>query len=584
MTIPLLAALLAGVLTTLPALAQDFKPKAISEVLAKVASQRKASEYLPPWNPNEYRPDPFFPCDKATVVKRFGGPVGARKLAGLARMLQQMPKSDRNRIKYIEAFDTGVSAARSRQLPNGFWSADLISGDRTRSADATTTALAMYSMAWGVNEGIKMEWLDSGRLPVIRAWRALAQCAGGNGLPPESDAAGAFLFAGAEVCRMAQAMAEPMPFVTSPEYQHDLEVQKKAIAARGPVMRREALAVMRKVCEWQQGHLFQGAPGKTAGDAREPDKSWFRGALMTGVAAAARATEDDYYWELIRKTGEHNHWQPGPNVLHDGNDLAITQSYLACYLKAKQPAMIEPTRAIMNALAERGHAGRREWSWADALFMAPAAWAQMSVATGDPRYLTRMNAMWWDSIEFLYDKQAHLFYRDATYKVREDGFQLTERNGQKVFWGRGNGWVAGGLCSVLEALPKDYPDRPKYEKLLVELCASLAAVQGQDGLWRASLLDPDSYPLGETSSSTFFCYGIAWAINHGVIDRAAYLPAAQKAWKGLMACVEPDGMLGYVQLPADSPRSPTYRSKNVEYAAGAFLLAGSEMIRLLEDR
>ena len=163
-----------------------------------------------------------------------------------------------------------------------------------------------------------------------------------------------------------------------------------------------------------------------------------------------------------------------------------------------------------------------------------------------------------------------------------DGFQIRERNGKKVFWGRGNGWVTGGLCNVLEALPKDYPERPKYEKLLAELCAALAATQGGDGLWRASLLDPESYPLGETSGSTFFCYGIAWAINHGIVDREKYLPVVQKAWHGLMACVEEDGKLGYVQLPADSPRSPTYRSKNVEYAAGAFLSAGAEMIKLLE--
>ena len=89
--------------------------------------------------------------------------------------------------------------------------------------------------------------------------------------------------------------------------------------------------------------------------------------------------------------------------------------------------------------------------------------------------------------------------------------------------------------------------------------------------------------MGETSSSTFFCYGLAWGINHGLLDRKKYLPVAIKAWHALMACVEADGKLGYVQLPADSPRSPTFRSKNVEYAAGAFLAAGAEMIRLLKD-
>jgi rhamnogalacturonyl hydrolase YesR len=135
---------------------------------------------------------------------------------------------------------------------------------------------------------------------------------------------------------------------------------------------------------------------------------------------------------------------------------------------------------------------------------------------------------------------------------------------------------------VLEALPSDYPDRAKYEKLLAELCAALAATQGKDGLWRASLLDPESYPMGETSGSTFFCYGIAWAINHGIVDREQYLPVARKAWHALTACVEEDGKLGYVQFPADSPRSPTARGNNWEYASGAFLAAGAEMLKLLK--
>ena len=50
---------------------------------------------------------------------------------------------------------------------------------------------------------------------------------------------------------------------------------------------------------------------------------------------------------------------------------------------------------------------------------------------------------------YLYDKEEHLFYRDHRY------FAKREANGKKVFWGRGNGWVLGGLVEILQALPKD---------------------------------------------------------------------------------------------------------------------------------
>ena len=71
---------------------------------------------------------------------------------------------------------------------------------------------------------------------------------------------------------------------------------------------------------------------------------------------------------------------------------------------------------------------------------------------------------------------------------------MHEANGQKVFWSRGNGWVLAGLALVLQRMPADYPDRAKYEKQFKDMAARIAGLQQPDGLWRASLLDPGSYP------------------------------------------------------------------------------------------
>ena len=64
------------------------------------------------------------------------------------------------------------------------------------------------------------------------------------------------------------------------------------------------------------------------------------------------------------------------------------------------------------------------------------------------------------------------------------------------------------------------------------MAASVSRLQGADELWRPSLLDPQEVPIPETSSSGFFCYALAWGINHGFLDRQTYLPVVKRAWQG----------------------------------------------------
>ncbi len=97
-----------------------------------------------------------------------------------------------------------------------------------------------------------------------------------------------------------------------------------------------------------------------------------------------------------------------------------------------------------------------------------------------------------ETYDLLYDKDEHLFARDAGYLINENGEGKREANGKKVFWSRGNGWVLGGLARLLNELPKDYPKRAFYENLYKEMAAKIITLQQPDGLWRSSLLDPDS--------------------------------------------------------------------------------------------
>jgi rhamnogalacturonyl hydrolase YesR len=170
-----------------------------------------------------------------------------------------------------------------------------------------------------------------------------------------------------------------------------------------------------------------------------------------------------------------------------------------------------------------------------------------------------------------------LFSRDVNYLNKR------EKNGEKIFWSRGNGWVMAGLVRVLATLPSDDPLRPHYIALLREMAQEVAAIQGNDGLWRPGLLDAGSYPLPEVSGSAFFIYAIAWGINHRMLDAETYLPVVEKAWSGTLTHVYQDGRLGSIQPIGEAPAE--YKpSSSYNFGVGAFLLAGSEMDTLSEHK
>ena len=322
--------------------------------------------------------------------------------------------------------------------------------------------------------------------------------------------------------------------------------------------------VMRRVFDWQVAHPVEI-------DAQN-NNLWARAALYAGVMSAYRATRDAAYLEQATRWAESRGWKLGDRPRH-ADDHAPGQTYLEIYLLKRDPAMLAQTKATLDAMLAGPRPGREDWWWCDALFMAPPVLTRLYAATGDRKYLDFLDAMWWDTTDFLFDPSEGLYYRDKNYIGRPNA------NGKKVFWSRGNGWVMGGTVRVLQHLPKNHPTRGRYVQLLIRMAAAVARVQGDDGLWRPSLLDPTEAPVPETSGTGFFCYALAWGINNGVLDRKTYLPVVRKAWSGLVGHVREDGKLGWVQQIGAAPAKVTAED-NQEYGSGAFLLAGSEMLKL----
>jgi rhamnogalacturonyl hydrolase YesR len=333
------------------------------------------------------------------------------------------------------------------------------------------------------------------------------------------------------------------------------------------------LNVMQRVADWQLAHPSAHKP-----------TDWTQGAGDAGMMALAGISGDAKYRDAMLAMAETNQWKPGPRPYH-ADDQCVGQTYVELYFLYRDPKMLAPLRERFDAILSqpsdatnldfsqpRGKASEL-WSWCDSLFMAPPAWARLTTATGDEKYLNFAVTNWWRTTDYLFDTNEHLFFRDSTYFIKR------EANGQKVFWSRGNGWVMGGLVRTLQFLPMNSPDRPRFEKLFSEMAEKILTCQQPDGLWRASLLDPDSYPLKETSGSGFYTYALAWGVNQGLLDRAKFEPAVRKAWTALVACVDADGKLTHVQPIGADPKKFADDSTEV-YGTGAFLLAGSEVYRM----
>lgn len=338
--------------------------------------------------------------------------------------------------------------------------------------------------------------------------------------------------------------------------------------------KRQVLAVMERVADWQIAHQNQ---------VTHHDLDWTNAALYIGMSELAAISKDAKYEKWLRDIGWKYQWQPNGHM-YLADDLAVSQMYLDMYRRTGDKRMLDPTTARTEWVIRHPSASSllidykdyltlERWSWCDALFMAPPVYAQMSRITGDPKYLEFMDKEFKATYDFLYDKGERLFYRDHTF------FDKKEANGKKIFWGRGNGWVMGGLVKILKELPGNAPSRRFYETLLVEMSERVAGLQDRDGYWHASLLDPGAYPNPETSGSGFFVYALAYGINSGLLDAGKSLPVVLKGWEALRKAVFPDGKLGWVQPIGRDPRQITREMTDV-YGVGAFLLAGGEVYRL----
>ena len=323
---------------------------------------------------------------------------------------------------------------------------------------------------------------------------------------------------------------------------------------------------------------------------------WDEAAYHTGNMEAYKLLGEARWLDYSSRWANYNLWQGAREkdpakwkykTYGEGHDFVLFgdwqicfQTYIDMYELNPDPYKIKRALEVMDYEVRQPQ--NDFWWWADALYMVMPVFAKLYKITGDVKYLDKLydNYKWAD--ELMYDKDEQLYYRDAKYiypKVK------TACNGGKSFWARGDGWVLAGLAKVLADMPADYKHRTFFLQRFRELAEGVARVQRPGGYWSRSMLCEEDAPGPETSGTAFFTYGMLWGVNNGLLDRAAYGPVIEKAWKYLITtALQPDGSVGFVQPIGEKP-DPTKTvdaHSQANFGVGAFLLAACEHLRYEE--
>ncbi|CAI6083174.1 glycoside hydrolase family 88/105 protein [Cohnella sp. JJ-181] len=215
--------------------------------------------------------------------------------------------------------------------------------------------------------------------------------------------------------------------------------------------------------------------------------------------------------------------------------------------------------------------------WADDLYMSAPFLSRYAGITGEQRYLDDAAS------QFLHYRR-YLYMPERGVMSHVYDFKYGKATG--IPWGRGNGWTLFSLSELLERLPETHGDRSALLAFFRELCAGIAALQGESGLWRQVLTDPDAYE--EASCTAMFAYAFARGVRFGWLEDAArYTDAALRAWRGLAAkAIDRNGNVHGVCSGSRYSFTEHYYKYdlltvvNDNHGTGIMMLAGVEICRL----
>ncbi|MEI6950747.1 glycoside hydrolase family 88 protein [Paraflavisolibacter sp. H34] len=117
-----------------------------------------------------------FPKHKSTNGKKdFWARGDGWILAGLAKVLADLPQNDAHRELYISRYKGIAEAVKKAQQPEGYWTRSLLDPAHAPGPETSGTAFFTYGLLWGLNHGL----LDAKEYgPVVqKSWDYLAKVA-----------------------------------------------------------------------------------------------------------------------------------------------------------------------------------------------------------------------------------------------------------------------------------------------------------------------------------------------------------------------------------------------------------------------
>ena len=170
-----------------------------------------------------YRDNRFLPTGSVKDLKEPSGKKvfwsrgNGWVLAGLALLLEDMPKNYKHRPFYEDLFKKMSAKILQLQPADGLWRTSLLAPENFAHGEVSGSGFHTFALAWGVNSGL----LDKAiyKPAVLKAWKAIAECQQENGKvgwvqnigfdpkPADKDSwqnfgSGAFNMAGSEVIKL----------------------------------------------------------------------------------------------------------------------------------------------------------------------------------------------------------------------------------------------------------------------------------------------------------------------------------------------------------------------------------------------
>ena len=336
------------------------------------------------------------------------------------------------------------------------------------------------------------------------------------------------------------------------------------------------------------------------------DTSWDNACYFRGDIEAYKITGEKEYLDAAVEWGEKNKWGTfgdekfAAEVLENhftvegkldwcyenvADYLNIHADFVFCgmtYLELEKfvpdKARFDKVMSILDFTVNDPH--NDYWWWVDTIHMGLCLYHKVSLMKNDDRYAKKAHALYLYAKETrgYYDTEEHLWYRDMKYTPDK----MLSKNGKKVFWSRGNGWVYAGLIQTMEVIGKESEYYDGYKKTFLEMTDAIMKCRGKDGFWRTNLADYDEYPMIETSGTLLFIHSILKAVRYGVLDES-YIKIFEESFKAINEkAIFEDGTLGYVQGVAQSP-GEVCKNGTREYAVGYYLMTCAEWIKYCRE-